>query len=217
MASNEHKNLSNANLHVPLDFSTASNSTVLTKDSTGALVWDSVGSIKTHTVTLRGFAVPSSSNYYFPVSMNNNKDLYFNSDYGSATISAANTISVSNMLRTSVFMADADCVISNVYGWISGQGAGANEDVTFALVKGNNVTVNISDSFTVSQAANTLTILSEFSGTTYDSNVKLGVVDNTSFVVNSLSKGDFLLPMIKSPSGLNDTYFNLSIELKYNI
>ena len=39
MANNEHKNLSNANLHVPKDFSTASNSTTLTKDSSGNLSW----------------------------------------------------------------------------------------------------------------------------------------------------------------------------------
>ena len=39
MASNEHKNLSNANLHNPKDFSLASNSTHLRKDSTGNLSW----------------------------------------------------------------------------------------------------------------------------------------------------------------------------------
>ena len=39
MASNEHKNLSNANLHNPKDFSTAANSTHLRKDSSGNLSW----------------------------------------------------------------------------------------------------------------------------------------------------------------------------------
>ena len=39
MASNEHKNLSNANLHDPKDFSTASNSTFLSKNSSGDLSW----------------------------------------------------------------------------------------------------------------------------------------------------------------------------------
>ena len=39
MASNEHKNLSNANLHNPKDFSLASNSTHLRKDSSGNLSW----------------------------------------------------------------------------------------------------------------------------------------------------------------------------------
>ena len=210
MASNEHKNLNNDNLHVPLNFSTASNGTVLTKNSLGILEWASQGTINTNIITLRGFTIPANSNYYFPVSMNNNKDLYFNSNYGSATISAANVISVSNMLRTSIFLADKDYTISQVDGWVSGN---VTETVTFALVKGNNVTANTSDNFTVLQAANTLTVLEEFTASTYGSNIKVGVVDNTSFTVNSLSKGDFLLPMIKSAGGTNDTFFNLTITL----
>ena len=210
MASNEHKNLNNDNLHVPLNFSTASNSTVLTKNSLGSLEWASQGTINTNIITSRGFAIPSNSNYYFPVSMNNNKDLYFSSNYGSATISAANVISVSNMLRSSIFLADKDYTISQVDGWVSGTVA---ETVTFALVKGNNVTANLSDNFTVLQVANTLTVLEEFTASTYGSNIKVGVVDNTSFTINSLSKGDFLLPMIKSAGGANDTYFNLTITL----
>tara|TARA_R110002072_G_scaffold106671_6_gene232890 strand:+ start:2650 stop:3291 length:642 start_codon:yes stop_codon:yes gene_type:complete len=210
MASNEHKNLNNDNLHVPLNFSTASNGTVLTKNSLGILEWASQGTINTNIITLRGFTIPANSNYYFPVSMNNNKDLYFNSNYGSATISAANVISVSNMLRTSIFLADKDYTISQVDGWVSGT---VTETVTFALVKGNNVTANLSDNFTVSQVANTLTVLEEFTASTYGSNIKVGVVDNTSFTINSLSKGDFLLPMIKSAGGTNDTFFNLTITL----
>ena len=39
MAANEHKNLSNSNLHNPKDFSLASNSTYLRKDSSGNLSW----------------------------------------------------------------------------------------------------------------------------------------------------------------------------------
>ena len=211
MASNEHKNLSNANLHNPLDFSTASNSTVLTKDSGGALVWDSQGNLNTNIITLRGFAAPSTSNYYFPVTMSNNKDLYFNSDYGSDTIDASNTISVSNMLRTSIFLADKNYTISQVYGWVSGD---VTETVTFALVKGDNVTANEPDVFTVGNSTNGITILEEFTASTYGSNIKLGAVDETSFAVTGLSKGDFLLPLIKSAGGANDTYFNLTITLK---
>ena len=215
MASNEHKNLSNSNLHVPLDFSTASNSTVLTKDSTGALVWDAVGNLKTHTITLRGFCAPSTSNYYYPANMNVNKDLEFTKNYGASTIDNSTVISVSNMLESSIFVAPADCTVSNVYGWITGKDA--TETVTFALVKGDNVTANDSSEFQVGATENSMVILDEFTASTYSSSIKLGVIDNTSFVVSSLSKGDFLLPMIKHPSGANDTFFNMSIELKYNI
>ena len=55
MASNEHKNLSNANLHVPLDFSTAANDTILTKNSSGSLEWSAKSNIKTTVLNIRGF------------------------------------------------------------------------------------------------------------------------------------------------------------------
>ena len=215
MAANEHKNLSNSNIHNPKDFSTAANSTVLTKDSGGALVWDAVGNIKTHTLVLRGFCAPSTSNYYYPANMNVNKDLEFTKNYGASTIDNSTVISVSNMLESSIFVAPADCTVSNVYGWITGKDA--TETVTFALVKGDNVTANDSSEFQVGATENSMVILDEFTASTYSSSIKLGVIDNTSFVVSSLSKGDFLLPMIKHPSGANDTFFNMSIELKYNI
>ena len=213
MAANEHSNLSNANLHVPLDFSTASNNTVLTKDGSANLIWATVGSVKTHTLVLRGYCSPANSNYYYPANMNVTKDLEFAKDYTAATIDAATVIAVNNMLRSSIFIAPADCIISNVYGWVTGKDA--SETVTFALCKGSNVTIDETAEFTVGGAVNTLSVLDEFTALTYASNTKLGIVDNTSFVINSLSKGDFLLPMIKHPSGANDTFFTISIELQY--
>jgi len=214
MASNEHKNLSNANLHVPLDFSTASSSTVLTKDSTGALVWDAVGNIKTHTLVLRGYCAPNTTNYWYPDAMTTQRDLKFGVDYGAATIDNATVIAVNNMIRSSIFVAPADCTVSNVYGWVTGTDT---ETVTFALVKGDNVTANDSSEFQVGATENSMVILDEFTASTYGANTKMGVIDDNNFVVSTLSKGDFLLPMIKSVSGGNDTYFNMSIELKYNI
>ena len=115
------------------------------------------------------------------------------------------------MLRMSIFLADKDYTLSQVYGWVSGN---VTETVTFALVKGDNVAANTSDVFTVGNGTNGITILDEFTASTYGSNVKLGAVDETNFTVTSLSKGDFLLPLIKSAGGANDTYFNLTITLK---
>lgn len=115
------------------------------------------------------------------------------------------------MLRMSIFLADKDYTISQAYGWVSGTVA---ETVTFALIKGDNVAANTSDVFTVGNATNGITILGEFTASTYGFNTKLGAVDETNFTVTSLSKGDFLLPLIKSAGGANDTYFNLTITLK---
>jgi len=214
MAANEHKNLSNSNIHNPKDFSTAANSTVLTKDSGGALVWDAVGNIKTHTLVLRGYCAPNTTNYWYPDAMTTQRDLKFGVDYGAATIDAATVISVSSMTRSSIFVAPADCTISNVYGWVTGTDA---ETVTFAFVKGTNVTVDNSTEFQILGALNTMVILDEFTASTYGANTKMGVIDDDNFVVSTLSKGDFLLPMIKSVSGGNDTYFNMSLDIKYAV
>ena len=62
-----------------------------------------------------------------------------------------------------------------------------------------------------------MVILDEFTALTYNNNLKLGSIDNSSFVASELEKGDFLMPMIKHPSGANDTFFHMSIELKYSV
>lgn len=215
MASNEHRNLSNSNIHNPKDFSTAANSTVLSKDDGGALVWEPVGNIKHHTITLRGYCDPADANYKFPANMDVNRDLEFTKDYGNTSVVVGFSISVSNMLRSSIFVAPADCIISHVYGWVTGKDA--SDTVTFALCKGSNVTTNLATEFVVGAATNTLVLLDEFTASTYSGNLLLGEVERDSFAVNSLSKGDFLMPMIKVPLAVNATYFNLSIELKYSV
>ena len=212
MASNEHKNLNNANLHPPLDFSTASNSTILSKNSTGSLEWTPQAGLNTNVLTLRGFCTPSNTNYYFPSSMFDTKASFeFLEDYGAASISAADPIAVNKMIRSAMFTADKNYSLSQVYGWVTGKDA--TETVTFALCKGSNVTADESNEFTVDAATNTLVVLDEFTALTYASNSELGLVESTDFTVVSLSKGDFLLPMIKSAGGANDTYFSLTIQL----
>lgn len=54
MASNEHSSLEDSQLHVPKGFSTASNDTVLTKNSSGALQWQDDNLRKTHFVRIGG-------------------------------------------------------------------------------------------------------------------------------------------------------------------
>tara|TARA_R100001244_G_scaffold33812_1_gene31422 strand:+ start:447 stop:1100 length:654 start_codon:yes stop_codon:yes gene_type:complete len=217
MASNEHKNLSNANLHVPVDFSTASNSTVLTKNSVGDLDWAAVGTVKTHTIVVRGYSTPGGApgvNYFYRTDVNADYPNGFTEDYGSPDVLVGFPITVSAMLRGASFVAPADCTISNVKGWVSGT---VTESVSITLLKGSNTTVNTSDPFTIGAATNTLVILDEFTASTYASNDKLGLIDDESFVVNSLSQGDFLIPIVKSAGGLNQTFFNFSIEIRYNI
>jgi hypothetical protein len=214
MATNEHKNLSNSNIHNPKDFSTASNSTILTKDSGGALLWDSFGSIKTSVLNVRGFMNPGgSTNYWFPSAMTDTKAAFeFAEDYGASSITAANDITASKIIRSTCYAAPLACEMVQVYGWMSGD---ETETATLALVKCT-PTANLSDAFEVGAAANTITILDEISVSTYGNNNKLGLINDSSFTVGTLAQGDLLLPLVKSAGGDSDLYFNFSIVLKYS-
>ena len=66
MASNEHSALDNSQLHVPKDFSSASNNTVLTKNNEGNLSWQSDRLRTTHFVRVTGFFSKSDTNEYAP-------------------------------------------------------------------------------------------------------------------------------------------------------
>ena len=66
MASNEHSSLDNDQLHVPKDFSTAANDTVLTKNSAGALTWHDDTVRRTHFVRVAGLISKSTTDEYAP-------------------------------------------------------------------------------------------------------------------------------------------------------
>ena len=93
MASNEHKNLSEANLHNPKGLSLATNDTVCSKDDAGALAWLDKSSLKVAKKSFAGYCTPIVT-YQYPGSFhNNNRSPYdLSVDYGSATISAATTV-----------------------------------------------------------------------------------------------------------------------------
>ena len=66
MASNEHSSLDNSQLHVPKDFSTAANNTVLTKNNSGSLEWQDDRLRTTHFVRVSGFLSKSTTDEYAP-------------------------------------------------------------------------------------------------------------------------------------------------------
>ena len=214
MASNEHKSLSNVNLHNPKDFSIASADTLLSKDVDGNLVWVAKSNIKTTSVNIRGFAEGGviDTNYWFPVDMKDSKSPFeFDEDYGSGTISASNDITVSKAIRSSAYCAPQACSLNQVYGWMSGS---VTETVTLALLK-LSPTANDNTPFEIGGGTNTMTLLDEITVSTYGSDIKLGLINETAFTVATISQGDLIIPMIKSAGGANNIFFNLSIEFKY--
>ena len=214
MAANEHKNLSNDNIHVPLDFSTASNDTVLTKDDSGSLVWQAKSGLKVSVLNIRGFMNPGgSTNYFFPSAMTDTKAAFeFAEDYGASSITAANDITSTKVIRSSCYVSPLDCTLNQISGWMNGD---ETETATLALIKCT-PTADLSDAFEVGAGTNTITILDEISVSTYGDNKKLGVINETSFTIPSLSQGDLIIPLVKSAGGDSDLYFNISIELIYS-
>ena len=108
MANNEHKNLSNANLHVPLDFASASASTVLTKNSASSLEWQSETFLLKQQFHFQGYGTGqtggSTGYYLFRAAITDaQSDFEMNQDYGSGTISSSNKFDVSNIFRTGGF------------------------------------------------------------------------------------------------------------------
>lgn len=214
MAINEHKNLNDSNLHVPKGFAAASANTLCSKNGSSALEWTAKSTIKTSVINIRGFGESGtlSTNYFFPADMADTKSPFeFDEDYGATSISASDTITVSKVIRGTCYTAPQDCTLNQIYGWMSGS---ATETVTLALVKFT-PTANNSSAFTVGAANNVMTVLQEISVSTYGSNNKLGVIDATSFSVSTLSKGDMVMPFLKSAGGSSNIYFNVSVEFKY--
>ena len=64
MATNEHSSLANTQLHNPKDFSTASNSTHLTKNSSGALIWADDVVNRTHFIRVGGYMNKATTDEY---------------------------------------------------------------------------------------------------------------------------------------------------------
>ena len=99
MASNEHINLSEANLHNPKDFSTATNDTLCSKDGAATLVWVEKRFIKAVKKTLSGYCT-IIANYKYPATQTDGQSPYeLSQDYGSTTISAATVVNQGNFFR----------------------------------------------------------------------------------------------------------------------
>ena len=119
MASNEHSLLSNKNIHVPKDFSTATNDTILTKDASGNLAWVLCTKIKTNIYSMQGYVAGSLTNYQYRKNMTDAQSPYeLSVDYGSATIGGA-TLDVSDIFRTEGLVVPQASEVQKIEGWMT--------------------------------------------------------------------------------------------------
>lgn len=190
MANNEHKNLSNSNLHVPKDFSTAGNSTTLTKNSSGNLSWISNTDLGKQRYNITGYLLSgdhSNSNFYRPAHMTDGQSPnQYNADTGQTV---ATNISVNGqglITRAAKYIVDSNSTVYKIYGWLNSSGTNI---VTLTIAK---VTPTANSTSTYSPV-----IIDEISVTGLGSAMKLIEINETSITSASLSQGDFLMAFIK--------------------
>ena len=205
MANNEHKNLSNANLHVPKDFSTAGNSTTLTKNSSGNLSWISNTSLGKQTYSFKGYTTSDIINSWLrsqPMTDGQSPNQY------DANTSTANLTDISlnptQLMKTGAthVMVEASTVYK-IYGWV---GANLTNTVNIGIAK---ITPTAN-----STASYNPVLVDEISVVGLGSTSKLVAVNETTITSASLAAGDFLIAFVKEVSEGDtggDIYFHLQV------
>tara|TARA_B100000795_G_C22701574_1_gene399875 strand:+ start:148 stop:783 length:636 start_codon:yes stop_codon:yes gene_type:complete len=210
MAANEHKNLSDINRHNPKGFENATNDTILSKGAgtsptgtDGNLIWIPKSIIKTSTVSMIGYTVGNGSVYKFRNQISDGQAPFeVGTSYGSGTVGALD-FDVSNIFRTANYLAQDDCNVTKITGWISGNSAAV---VTVAICKVTPVNGSSSDITPV--------LIDEFTATGAGNDIIIKI-NETTFTESSISEGDFVFPMVKGGSG-QVIYFNVTLELGYD-
>ena len=203
MASNEDSALDNTQLHVPKDFSSASNNTILTKDNAGLLSWQDDRLRTTHFVRVGGFMSKSATSEFAP-------------SYASGTQHSFDTV-VSFSSGTTLSDAQEAVAHSQLYctrdGYVNAfQGViaiNSTRSVEIRLYKGTPVDES-SAGFTLTELGDTVTETGE--GNTTPNLFGTGSLGASS----SFSAGDVLIVTLKPTVAAATTVrFNSTIEVVY--
>lgn len=202
MALNEHKNLEDANRHNPMGFEAAANDTLLSKDVSGNLNWVAKNIIKTTCFSVQGFTTANGSTYEYRQAISDAQSPFeLNTNYTSGTVGGA-TISPNVFHRFASWVAQDDCTVLKIRGWLTGNGGTA----TLALCK----ITPVEDTTT----AVTPVLIDEIEIATSGNN-NMWEINETSFTTSSISASDVIFPMIKSDTASKIIYFNVTVEVGY--
>ena len=203
MAANEHKNLSNSNLHDPKDFSIATNDTLLSKDDAGNLIWVQKKLIKTDNVVFMGVSSFGRTNYYLYKDMSNTTSERLSIDYGSLT---PTTLTPLQAIRYGRYVSHDDCNLLRFTGVITNT---TPDDCFLALWK-----VSPVDD---SSVALPITVLKEVTVTGKGNNsIRTFDIDMTSEVNNTLSRGDIIVPVVRNIDTSASMFFSSTLSMSYN-
>ena len=203
MAANEHKNLSNSNLHDPKDFSIATNDTLLSKDDAGNLIWAEKKLIKTDNVVFMGVSTFSSTNYFLYRSVDNTVPERLSINYGSIT---PTTLTPQQAIRYGRYVSHDDCNLLRFTGVITNT---TPDDCFLALWR-----VSPVDD---SSVALPITVLKEVTVTGKGNNtIRTFDVDMTSELNNTLTRGDIIVPVVRNIDSSSSMFFSSTLSMSYN-
>ena len=199
MASNEHSSLDNSQLHVPKDFSTAANNTVLTKNNSGSLEWQDDRLRTTHFVRVAGFLSKSTTDEYAPTYAGNATHTF-------DTVVTNPTNDGQDAVAQSVLYCLRDGYVGAFGGVIA---INSPRSVEIRLYKGT-PTDESSSGFALTQLGDTIT-------ETGEGNTTPNLFDVTSLSSSSsFTAGDVLIVTLKPTAASATTVrFNSTVEVVY--
>ena len=200
MASNEHSSLEDSQLHVPKGFSTASNDTVLTKNSSGALQWQDDNLRKTHFVRVGGIVNRSRNAIEYAPSYSANSSYIWSAPVTDPTVDAQDALQQAQLYCT------RDGFVNSFSGLVGGT---SGKTVSFKVYKGTP-----SDE---SSAAIDLTQLGDTASETLGGDTTTDFFSTTSLGSSAtFAAGDVLIVTV-APSTADETTvrFNATMEVVY--
>ena len=200
MASNEHSSLDNAQLHVPKDFSTAANNTVLTKDENGSISWEDDRLRTTHFVRVGGYMSKSATNEFATTFAGGSHHIF------DTVVSTTTTTDGQDAVAQSTLYCIRDGYVNDFQGYIA---LTNTRTVELRLYKGT-PTDESSAGFALTQLGSTVTETGE-GNTSPNAFAKTSLGTSASF-----SAGDVLIVTLK-PTVATSTIvrFNSTIEVVY--
>lgn len=208
MASNEHKNLDNDNLHVPLDFAGAGTNTVLTKNASSEVDWIPENNLKSSYVKIQGYGTGltggSTGFYIYRDDITDNDSPFnFNQDYGNA-VGTGLDLTTNVCMRTKADVLSSNATMLKIRGWATGN---STPTITIAIMK-----LTLADN---SNAGIPPVLMDEFSITAAGNDTPRSFSRVTAdFTESEFLAGDIIFPMIKSDTASTTIYFNLVIEIR---
>ena len=203
MAANEHKNLSNINIHDPKDFSLASNDTLLSKDENGSLIWVEKKLIKVDNIKFMGTSTFGSTNYFMYRDVGNNIEGKLSNDYGSST---PTTITPQFALRYGRYIAYQDGETVRWTGIVTNTNS---DDCYIALWRvspvddsSGNLTITVLKEVTISGKGN--------------STVRTFDIDMSGEPNKTITKGDIIIPVVRNSDSSATMFFNSTLGLSYD-